>query len=107
MTINETIQKAIKGGYGIKKCPALKDPLLQKAGECVIFLDPDFWRCLAKAMGWEEEQDRKLFYCRTYRHPERDGDTSGGWIPESLYHRHRFIDHLAEEGTPESFFKEL
>ncbi len=71
------------------------------------YQDPDFWRCLGKVLGWEEEQDRKLFYCRTYRHPERDGDTSGGWIPESLYHQYRFIDHLADEGTPESFFKEL
>ncbi len=44
--------------------------------------DPDFWKALGKARGWQD---------------------AGAW----RFHWHRFIDHLADEKYAESFFKDL
>lgn len=45
-------------------------------------LDPEFWKCLGKAKGWDSP----------------DG-------PMWLFKQHRFIDHLAEGKESESFFQ--
>ena len=44
--------------------------------------DPDFWKALGKARGWQD---------------------TGAW----LFHWHRFIDHVAFGKNVESFFKDL
>lgn len=53
-----------------------------------IFLDPAFWRALGKARGWSD----------TYH---------ADWKGDYKYHWHRFINHLAEGGEAEQFFKNL
>ncbi len=50
-----------------------------------IFLDPAFWKALGKAYDWPEYTSR----------------------PAWKLHWHRFIDHLAEGGSIEDFFKSL
>lgn len=62
-----------------------------------ILLDQDFWRCLEKAGAL----------------PKWDNPNGSGFVGakgRALTHRdswHRFIDHLADGGTPESFFESL
>jgi len=52
MTIEQTIKKAIEGGWNSEECW-----VVGKIGfnEERMFLDPSFWRCLGKAMEMERE----------------------------------------------------
>jgi hypothetical protein len=56
-----------------------------------MFLDPSFWQSLGKALGWDERIDDGSHYAKP------------GWLEAW----HRFIDHLAEGKTAESFFETL
>lgn len=48
MTIKESIERAIKGGYDYNgEIPPFYDML------CQFLLDPKFWQALAKTEGWE------------------------------------------------------
>ena len=93
MTITETIQKAIEGGWenGIIWGTATK--YVSKKNLSAAFLDPLFWQSLGKAMGW--------------------GGIGTADIPQSHYtpgwirYWHRLIDFLASGGTIEDFFKDL
>jgi len=104
MTIPETIKKAIEGGWKNKikqATPILSRRFGLKTAQEMYFMwvfsDPSFWQCLGKAMGWE------IMY-RPYKSGStRNFDAIQGW----LYQWHRFIDHLAEGGTAEEFFKEI
>ncbi len=117
MTISEAITKAVEGGYlkdkidergwewedFIPENPHIKygTPMERKYN---VFLDPQFWKCLGKTMGWGNNlwigEMRKVdgnFQVETHK-----------WeLTMWEYQWHRFIDHLSEGGTPESFFKEL
>jgi len=81
-----------------------------------IFIDPAFWQALGKAMGWG------ILYCERcnqkaipVREKESDPEYWKDCCPKkklsygqsSLYHQHRFIDHLAEGKDAESFFEKL
>ncbi len=96
MTIEQAIKKAIEGGY--KRIPSdfslgFENGYLINYGDCgqvwleAILLDPQFWQCLGKAMGWQMVREWEGRYWKKY------------W--------HRFIDHLAENKSIDSFFKEL
>jgi hypothetical protein len=90
MTIQEALTKAREGGYQHDckhRDPGLRAGVLglhafrtMQVDEC--FLDPNFWRALGRMLGWQHE--------RLWR---------GQW--------QRFIDHLAQGNTPESFFAHL
>lgn len=115
MTIEETIKKAIEGGYEPNGSDLQHYMLfnqhahisaLNLVGYKVIFLDPLFWQSLGKAMGWRykaykngawqtEDEDLDIMSDTPFRHPE--------W----LYQWHKFIDHLAEGKDINSFFKNL
>lgn len=43
MTIEQTIQKAIGGGWDVK---VIKE---------TVFFDPQFWQALGKSLGWKNE----------------------------------------------------
>ncbi len=106
MTIQQTIQKAIEGGYNWE---ANNNPMnTSDANIARTFLDPQFWQCLGKAMGWEGYN----FYL----------DGRWAWTKDSsikvqsktpfvrevwLHQQHRFIDHLADGKDIESFFNPL
>lgn len=88
--IEQAIRKAVSGGY-IDPTPSIHTHHFLGTQE-VILLDPLFWQSLGKAMGWGGYTDGK----RTFTIAKM------GWLDEW----HRFIDHLASNGDPETFFKE-
>jgi hypothetical protein len=99
MTIHEVIEKAKEGGYEIPSSRYATKHFNIK----VIFLDPSFWQCLGKALGWSDYavcRDCGKTQCESNFH-------QAGVKAEWLYHWHRFIDHLAEGGPVESFFETL
>ncbi len=105
MTIEETITKAIEGGYDGQKYSALN-------AEELIYLDPTFWQSLGKALGWSEGAWGSGLVCAKCGKPECG---RGYWCGQDnwekkepwLYHWHHFIDHLAEGKSPDSFFEAL
>jgi hypothetical protein len=128
MTIEQTIQKAIEGGW--KKLPAHTefrsvrvtneeifltfDDLLVMESAVFTYslgmslLDPKFWEALGKSLGWKEssyqECTAKSFdYDGNRRNLEAVFREPNTW----LYHWHRFIDHLASGDFPESYFESL
>jgi hypothetical protein len=104
MSIQETVLLAMKHGYNNP------EPGIIHVESTL--LDPLFWQCLGKALGWGEKICPN---CGT-RYVEGAvicGETQTcfpekyylkvGW----LYHWHRFIDHLAEGKSVEVFFRDL
>jgi len=104
MTIKETIEKAIEGGYLGGKSFAkyrnksgiivyeVEDYVTPKPTMTIseAFLDPLFWKSLGKAMSWGEVRPDGVNY-----------------KPEWLWRWHLFIDHLAKGKNPKSFFENL
>lgn len=132
MTIEEAIYKAIKGGWRKEEKPDLEvnndGCVIQFYGgenteiwfESDIFLDPKFWQALGKAMGWskcvrcgslrEEHGGGNMWWCPAPKHTEGMSTTadlktfrSNNWNNRW----HKFIDHLAEDKTADSYFKSL
>lgn len=117
MTIQQAIQKAIKAGW--------KPPMnatqfayhtspghMQLISDYHELLDPLFWQSLGKSMGWETEKINLHLEAVLLSHELLSDDTRGNIetsriIPVWLYHWHRFIDHLASNGTIESFFEAI
>lgn len=112
MTVQQAIEKAIEGGWNKvqneKLFPFVRD----------TWSDPIFWKSLGKALGWGYE----CFNCgyEISQHIRLDKSLTTSWgngFPcggvsnfrsnDYLQHWHRFIDHLIEGGTAESFFAEL
>lgn len=104
--IKLAIQKAIEGGWNgdnIMLNGALINPKhLSSKGtrhpaDC--FLDPLFWHCLGKSLGWKDiweiEYRKESGYIETWERPE--------WH----YWQYKFIDHLAENKDPGLFFEKL
>ena len=90
MTIEKIIQKAIEGGY--EEPRSIRNKPLNLPYE-VTFLDPSFWQSLGKALKWAKQHDVEW------------DDDGIQYIPEYIYHWHRFIAHLAEGKNAESFFE--
>ncbi len=94
--MEQAIKKAIQeGGYGKRNYRWNDDtieernlPFLEKEE---ILLDPLFWQALGKAEGWEKDGSDTYF---------------SNWTSWQ-YYWHRFIDHLAEGKSADSFFEEL
>lgn len=132
MTIEQAIEKAIEGGmkegerwklisanrYWVGWFDGNGDEVTISLN--TYLLDPLFWQALGKALGW----GRICGACHggiqqiVWEHRATDGkteryacghDTTGcpDIQDEWRYHWHRFIDHLAEGGTIEDFFKDL
>lgn len=99
MTIQQTIEKAIEGGFNA----TFGDEMMSKKyGDFSrIFLDHLFWQSLGKAMGWDCVDDDDRGY--TWMDGHDDEEIREKWRNEW----HRFIDHLAEGKTAESFFETL
>ena len=92
MTIQETIQKAIDGGW--KKEFVVEPMDTPQANFAKAMIDPLFWQALGKAMGWKDSDE-----CGSCKCPV----TQEAWY----YHWHRFVDHLAKDRSIESFFEQL
>jgi len=102
--MEQAIRKAIEGGYDKRSLDAWQSGGLEQIGCGLIVLDPSFWQCLGKALGWSKScwhlaEDGHV----PFRHPAACGNGMHSW----QLHWHRFIDHLAEGKDAESFFAEL
>lgn len=128
MTIQTAIEKAIEGGYLKTQVGSLSyiDPEhyyrnreAHFRGNAVnepfsihidsLMVDPQFWQCLGKAMGWKDkvcEITGKVngVGCGCANGP--DGCMSL-FTTEWQYRWHRMIDHIADGGTIESYFEKL
>ena len=125
MTITEAVKKAIEGGYDPHKyftkgkwgnpikCVVRSNKnwtVLYSSGHRMdsgtdlehdflhFLLDPEFWKCLGKAMGWKDK-----IVCCDYSVNCQETMVRKEW----LYEWHTFIDHLASGGQIETYFKEL
>lgn len=112
MTLNEAIEKAIKGGYNAfewyDSIERIENPKelyggvwgYDKEGSghhialSEILINPLFWQSLGKAMGVKNNMIGSCDGC---------GADLGGW----KYQQHRFIDHLQDGKSIESFFEQL
>ncbi len=130
--MQKAIQKAIEGGWKRKmigvvpttvpwnnemrerwraaseKKSTIREELSYSAGygegnrDACILLDPLFWQCLGKAMGWNESKSCYHYPQGAYRHT-----ICLQGMNKRTYHWHCFIDKLASGWTAESFFNEL
>lgn len=116
MTIQQTIQKAIEGGWKPKQIKFKSKTITETTAHAFrmsfgdsFLLDPQFWQCLGKAMGWRE------FVCTECgglyelvdgckNNPSCIYSTAQ---EEWFYQWHSLIDHLAEGKSIESFFEKL
>ena len=124
MTIKQFIEKSIKGGfrweekreghqekivvlnnYWFEYHDTYKIPVavgdftnIIKLNTHWLFLRPDFWRCAGKEMGWDDKTKLKKGYS-TFKQSTGEDYWKYQW--------HRFIDHLAEDKSIESFFESL
>ena len=101
MKIPETIKKAIEGGYDNQNARYIALGL-ESQTHCNysdIFLDPNFWQSLGKAMEWGEV----CINC----HNSASSCCEEKYNQDWKYFWHNFIDALASGKTAEGFFKEL
>ena len=115
MTIEQAIKKAIEGGWNFSDIATDEKYLIEEMEERPstryrqIFLDPNFWKCLGKVMGYEE-----IYYCEDKEHCEFAGTPpfecqghykrpNNSW--EAIWHE--FINYLADGKSAEDYFKEL
>jgi hypothetical protein len=90
--MKEAIKLAIEGGYDNKYGVNFSD--YTKGDEySSTFLDPLFWQCLGKSLGWVSIGTADI--------PQTV--VGHQW----LGHWHSFIDHLAKGKDPEEFFTNL
>ncbi|MES2395061.1 MAG: hypothetical protein V4549_03620 [Bacteroidota bacterium] len=72
------------------------------------FIDPLFWQFLAKRMDWKgfRRNSSDSTWSLYDMGKSTDADLfSDHWIPEWLFRWHKFIDHIAQNKSIESFFK--
>ena len=88
MKINEAIIKASDEGY-----PNMHflDTGTEGVGQYRILLDPSFWQCLGKSLGWDKIPN------------PNDYDLVGGW----RWQWHKFIDGLTKGKSIDSYFDTL
>lgn len=104
--MEKVLIKSVEGGYTIKD-------IILKDGEMFAFaklhpedvynkalLDPKFWQCLGKALGWFYPDGRSV---AKYINNDPKRTQKDMWI----WHWHQFIDHLANGGIPDEFFEKL
>jgi hypothetical protein len=109
MTIHEAVEMAITGGDYAPTIPLAHESFPER-----ILLDPAFWQALGKAQRWPAffhrgapASETILTWCK-----KREAETGEPYLgqvltPGWLHHWHGFIDHLAANQDPASFFSSL
>ena len=96
--MKKALKIAFTAGYKIKGLETYGVDWIMKyySARSEILLDPKFWRVLGRAMGWKE-------------HPEADSPTRPPFAISDEWYMvwHEFIDHLANGGDRDEFFKKL
>lgn len=97
--MQKAIEQAIKGGYitGFRYDKLAKMDGITAVFE-VLLLDPDFWKCLGIAEGWDKNQSSEALYV---------GEFSDRNHPRWKRNQHFLIDHIANGGSIEDFFKKI
>jgi len=98
MTIEEVVNKAIENGYTYSSFSIAGMKRQWRKLIPNIFLDSEFWQFLGKALGWKDKDEDITIEMEMVH---------GMVMPRWKVYWHRFIDHLAEGKTPESFFHSL
>lgn len=93
--MEQAIKKAIEGGLDYSF------PISPRANPELLFLNPIFWQCLGRSLGWSS---KRCTECGEERCKKLNHDF---WEYVWQYQWHNFIDHLAEGKDIDSFFKEL
>jgi len=129
--MKEAIEKAIEGGwnkdwyfshfngdevaFGDVNKDSENNPCYYKDKNAIL-LDPLFWQSLGKALGWGRLHCDS---CGEFAKPVREKESDPEYWRDCcskkkldygksfVAHWHRFIDHIAQGGDCESFFKEL
>jgi len=119
MTIQEAMNIAAKGGYHINGSDGAETYYSGANSEFSLwtrkdndssfmvameetFLDPGFWSALGQALGYRKEQCQGRLMLSSSR-----GNAIYKEVDWAEYTMVRFIDHLAEGKTPDSFFTRL
>jgi len=121
MSIEQTIQKAIEGGYKLSGensayyFEGIKDKPFVNIDS--VLLDPLFWQALGKSLKWNVNIDDDYGWCDESeliekRNPRWFADCKKhhNYMPyrsEEVVYWHKFIDHLSDGGTIESYFEQL
>lgn len=111
--MDKAIKLAIEGGYNVG--PIEVDMVCDNK-YAHYFIDPLFWSSLGKALGWKKYtwtswkgwDDHTLTHATdedAYEPPFENPYCQRHLTHE--YHWHRFIDSLASDGDPDSFFSSL
>lgn len=95
MTIpTEIIEKAISGGWILPTpnfAPHPDDSThIEWDSSAQIVLDPEFWKCLGKSLGWRESVDRNI-------------TVYGDWKSNA----HKFYDLILDGQPTDKFFQEI
>ena len=98
MTIKETIDKAIKGGYTHTGWSLGVSYLMDVSHLKEAVLDPLFWICLGNSLKWKE----KKYYQYTMTHVHLGEEMS-----EAQWYSRCFMNHIWEGKTIEEFFKQF
>ena len=107
LKIEQAIKLAIEGGYSrefpflLYEVEKLSTPFEEKCflHQKELFLDPSFWRCLGKSLGWGDDKHQREIVDEHFCLKCSKENWRGYW--------HRFIDHLASGKTVEDFFTSL
>lgn len=110
--MEKAIQKAIEGGYkfhfftgeAIQKFP---DGTFAPALFSKELLDPEFWKCLGKVLGWEKHHCLSGCGCEDEPVPGHEGSCAWSGTGDWQDKWHDFIDHLSDGGNVDDFFNNL
>jgi len=118
MTIQQAIQKAIEGGWKPKGQNFSNGALSYRTQAIAkvkykerFFLDPLFWQSLGKAIGWiDKDYPNGSMKCNikvdgVVKCEDRYWGYAGYKNPVEEWHR--FIDHLSEGKSIESYFETI
>ena len=95
MKIQETIEKAIEGGWKDEREDG------NTFADCLI--DHSFWQSLGKALGWKPRARDEVQNMPSYEWEYQGAVAMYSWE----YYWHRLIDHLADGKTIETYFESL
>ena len=118
MTIAETLQKAVEGGYHLYGSDGVDTSYAGATNDFSAwtrqdtlstflvpteetFLDPHFWHALGRTLGWSETCD--LAITCVHGHEACRQCHGSSWISQW----HAFIQAIADGNTPEAFFAHL
>lgn len=99
MDIDEVVKKAEEFGY---KTPApCEFDGIKFYHKAETFMDPAFWQALGKAFNW----NGLVTYKGEHTYPSGVFGTHKYEIPYWQYKWYRFIQYLANGGSPQDYFK--